>query len=224
MFILLFLFLSIAGEPEETYDVEIEVIELSGINVFVDDLKIINNSTIDIDTSADYSAMLSYATIFKEYAKIDNGYGGYEPVSLNNKLNLYGLVNVNRFYKGCDYKSNGFMCSVKNYHYYIKSVAYVDQNELEVRIELYDKFGVLLQAATKRTYRKEIFIKQVDASKTEERGISVGPTGLGASTRTTEHLEKESLPLKYSINHKLLNKHIQEAFMYLWLATKFKKE
>ena len=49
---------------------------------FVDDLKIINNSTIDVDTSADYSAMLSYATIFKEYAKIDNGYGGYEPVSL----------------------------------------------------------------------------------------------------------------------------------------------
>ena len=34
MFILLFLFLSIAGEPEETYDMEIEVVELSGINVF----------------------------------------------------------------------------------------------------------------------------------------------------------------------------------------------
>lgn len=224
MFVLLFFISSLAGEPKDIVDMEIEVVENSGINVFVDDLKIINKSDIKLDTSADHSAMLSYANIFKDYAKIDNGYGGHEPVSLNSKINLYGLININKFYENCNYKTNGFNCSIENDHFYIKSIAFIDRNELEIRVELYDNFGVLLQSATKRTYRKEIFIRQKESTRIDERGFGVGATGIGASTRTIEHSEKESLPLKYSINHRLLNKYIQETFMYLWLATKFKKE
>ena len=115
----------------------------------------------------------------------------------------------------------------------METIISVDENELNVKMMIYDSDLQVVALGTKTSKRKVEWIRQESSSSSNLSSSNVnipnvctqqscGQSGINSVNISTNNKDKEELPLKFEIPHKLLEKHIHQASMGLWLSFKIK--
>ena len=237
----LFCGLLFAQEPNDIEVGEYIVVEAHrDIEVYVAPIEVIISTNIEnIEAEVDNSSAFSYSSMYSHNAKVSTGRGSYEPVGLNHgKIKVYGEDTIIYPWDNCNYKIKPLACSIQNSHYYIETTVHVDDNELVVRAMMFDTDAQVIAIGTSRDRRIIKWIKQQEIQQQQTfNNQQIGPgiqqncnqvscipgqaPILGNPTTTiTTNKPKEELPLEWSIPHRLLNKHIQQAMLLMWASTK----
>jgi len=242
---LLFLMSALLGaEPADNLvvsDAEIIVEASRDIEVYVAPIEVIIATNLEnIEAETDASSAFAYSSMYSHNAKIRNERGAYEPVELNHdKIKVYSEDTIIYAWDDCNYKLKPLQCSIQNGHYYLETTVHVDDNEVVVRAMLFDSEAQVVAIGTS-TNRKIIkWIKQqeikqqttVYPNQSMQRsqadcssGTSCNRTNIlmpnGPTSQTSVEKPKEELPLKWTIPHRLLNKHVQQAMLLMWCSTR----
>ena len=233
--LMLLMGLAIANEPNAA----IEVVASRDIEVFVSPIEVIVATGLEnIEAEIDESQAFAYSSVYWRNAQIRNERGAYEPVGLNHgKIKVYSEDTILFAWEDCNYKLRPLKCSVQNGHFYLETTVHVDDNELVVRAVLYDQDAQIIAMGTS-TDRK--IIKWIKQQEIRQQTVSQPSNGLqqncqngmvscpvpnvsiqGSGTvQTTIDKPKEELPLKWTIPHRLLNRHVQQAMLLMWASTK----
>ena len=139
MFFMLLTSLLFGQEPDyESVNAEIIVEASKDFELYVSPIQIVNK-TKDIEGDVGKYSAFSYASIHNVNAKVSNGYGGYEPLTLNyDKFKVYNEETIKYAWDNCDYKKDYKKCSYQNGHYFLDTIITIDDNELVVLMMLYD--------------------------------------------------------------------------------------
>lgn len=183
-------------------------------DVYVSPMKFIDQTTSGrVSLNHDRQAPFYYSSKYARMAKVPNGYGGHH--SIKNKyedIRVYNKDTIELAYDGCDYFFEPLKCSVKNGHYYVESIVTFNDDQMVVRVTLYDKDGTIINTSS-RTDEMEInWIKQQEVTTVVTEGRQ------GRQTMT--HYGKEDLPLKWEIPYRLFQQHVQQATLGLWAGIK----
>jgi len=238
---LLFCSLLFAQEPNDIEVGEYIIVEAHrDIEVYVAPIEvIISTNNQNIEAKVDASSAFSYSSMYSHIAKVSTGRGSYEPVGLNHgKIKVYGRDTIAYAWNNCNYRIKPLECSIQNSHYYIKTTVHVDDNELIVRAMMFDADAQIIAVGSSRDRRIIKWIKQQEIQQQQtfnNQQLNQNPqqncnqnscipgtaTILGnPSTTVTTNKPKEELPLEWSIPHRLLNKHVQQAMLLMWASTK----
>ena len=243
--LLFMLGLAIADEPAMT----IEVVASTEIEVYVAPIEVIvSTGNENIEAEIDPTQAFAYSSRYWHNAKVNNERGTYEPVKLNHdRIKVYSEDTIHYAWEDCDYKVKPLACSIQNGHYYIETTVHVDDNELVVRAILFDSEAQVIAMGTS-TNRKIIkWIKQQEIkqqttvypnqTQTPQAQVPVQPncqagttcqpsTNIlipnsgGPTSQTTMEMPKEEPPIRWTIDHMLLNKHVQQAMLLMWCSTR----
>ena len=234
--LLLMLGLAAAEEPTAVMIVEAH----RDIEVYVAPIEVIVATDLEnIEAVVDENAAFAYSSMYRHNAKIENERGAYEPVELNHdKIKVYSEDTIIYAWEDCNYKLKPLKCSIQNSHYYIETTIHIDDNELVVRTMLFDPDAQMIAqgVSTDRKIIKWIKQQEIQQQQTiysqNTQGQSRGncgpnscPTGGAVSSvapmnTVTTTKPKEELPLKWTIPHRLLNKHVQQAMLLMWCSTR----
>lgn len=132
----------------------------------------------------------------------------YDSIRVFNKKTI-------KYYNQCNYIIDPMGCSYENEHYFIETIVTVDDNQLTVRMTMYDPDLQVVNSSIATEEMQVNWIKQQEVTniQTTQRD--------GSKTNLTHHgLEKH--PLKWEIPHHLLEKHIREAASELWLGARIR--
>ena len=237
---LLFCGLLFAQEPKNIEADEYIVVEASrDIEVYVAPIEVIISTNVEnIEAQVDASSAFSYSSAYSHNAKVSTGRGSYEPVGLNHgKIKVYSEDTIVYAWDNCNYKIKPLDCSIQNSHYYIETTVHVDDNELIVRAMMFDPDAQVIAIGTSRDRRIVKWIKQQELQQqqtfynqqVQQVPQNCGPNACapgqapilsGPSSTITTNKPKEELPLEFSIPHRLLNKHVQQAMLLMWASTK----
>lgn len=195
----------------------------------------------NIEAVVDDQAAFAYSSTYAHNAKISNGTGGYEPVSVKyGKIKLYNDRTIKYAWDDCDYIDDGLACSVYNSHFFIETIVTIDDNELVVRSIMYDQDAQVVSSGVARDRRIIRWIKQQEIISqntiynTPQRqgrrscktgtSCSVGGQSSGPVSQLNVTKPLEKMPLKWEIPHKLLDRHIQQAMLLLWTSARIDTE
>ena len=235
--LLLMLGLAVADEPDAT----IEVVASRDIQVYVAPIEVVVSTDVEnIEAEIDPSQAFAYSSLFWPNAKVSNERGIYEPVKLNHdRIYIYSEETIGYVWEDCNYKTKPLKCSMQNGHYYLETTVHVDDNELVVRAILYDPYAQVISMGTS-TDRKIIqWIKQQEIRQQTtvypnqgqvpvqpncpDQATCPNPNILipnGPTSQTTVDKPKEEMPLRWTIDHMLLNKHVHQAMLLMWASTR----
>ena len=233
--LLLMLGLAVAEEPAAEIIVEAH----RDIEVYVAPIEIIVATDVEnIEAEIDENSAFAYSSMYSHNADVKNERGAYEPVGLNHgKIKVYNEDTIVYAWEDCNYKIKPLKCSVQNGHYYLETTIHVDDNEIVVRALLFDSDAQVIAMGTS-TNRKIIrWIKQQEIQQQQtlynqnvqgmqrncgETSCSTtgGSVTTGPMSTVTTTKPKEELPLKWTIPHRLLNKHVQQAMLLMWCSTR----
>ena len=233
--LLLFSITSFASEgdiPLEDADLEIIVEASSKFEVYVASIKY-NIYDDSIEAKVDPSSVFAYSSQHWRMAKVYNGRGGYEPITLNTEgFDVYSEETIEYAWDNCKYSRNPKKCSFQNGHYLLETIITVDENELTVNMMLYDNRMQVVSRGSSSEKKKVRWIEQEESFSSTQTSSSVGvqncmgqpciPSQIQSSQSSINNNPKEELPLKFEIPHRLLNKHIHQASMGLWASLKIK--
>ena len=128
---------------------------------------------------------------------------------------------------------------MQNSHFYLEKTVHVDDNELVVRAILFDPQAQVIAMGTSTDRRVIQWIKQQEirqqttvfpnqtqaevqpncqSGTTCSQGSVLVPGG--PTSQTTIDKPKEEMPLQWIIPHMLLNKHVQQAMLLMWVSTR----
>jgi len=162
-----------------------------------------------IIVSHEKDAPLYYSSMYASSAKMSNGRGGWEKVE---KPRVFGRDTIKYAYPDCNYRREPLDCSIKNGHYYVETIVTFNDDQLIVRAILYNKEGIIVHASSRTDEMIVNWIKQQEVTIVESEGRG------GKQTMT--HYGKEELPLKWEIPYKLLQSHVRQATLGLWVGVK----
>lgn len=233
--LLLMLGLATAEEPSAEIIVEAH----RDIEVYVSPIEVIVATNLEnIEAHVDDTSAFAYSSIYSYNAKIRNERGAYEPVELNHdKIKVYSEDTIVYAWEDCNYKLKPLKCSIENSHYYLETTVHVDDNELVVRAILFDQDAQIVAMGSSRDRKIIKWIKQQEIQQQQTLynqnvqsprrncGTSSCTTSQGATTTSpmstvTTSKPKEEMPLKWTIPHRLLNKHVQQAMLLMWCSTR----
>ena len=235
--LLFMLGLAVADEPAMT----IEVVASTDIEVFVGPIEVVvSTDSENIEAEIDPSQAFAYSSRFWHNAKVKNDRGIYEPVKMHHdRIYIYSEETIQYAWEDCDYKINPLKCSMKNGHYYLETTVHVDDNELVVRAILFDPQAQVISMGTSTDKRVIQWIKQQEIrSQTTvypnqgqmpiqqncQTGTICPPANVivpsGPNAQTTIDKPKEEKPLQWTIPHMLLNKHVHQAMLLMWVSTR----
>ena len=240
-FYFLSLFNSSAGEPgDPKVGMEIVVEAHKDFEVYVAPIKY-NIDDDSIEAFVDPESVFAYSSQHWHMAKIDNGYGGYEPIKLNTDgFRVYSEDTIKYAWDNCNYSRDSKACSFKNNHYLLETTISVDENELVVNMMLYDSSLQVVARGSSSSRKKVKWIKQQASNSSSVSSSNISPQNnctaqsctqpnlnsanlsLNSVNITTNSNDKEELPLKFEVPHRLLDKHIHQASMGLWLSLRIK--
>tara|TARA_R110000851_G_scaffold25240_5_gene72851 strand:- start:5132 stop:5848 length:717 start_codon:yes stop_codon:yes gene_type:complete len=183
----------------------------------------------------DYS-VFGYASMHSRNAQIQNGTGGHEPLSLNhNNFKVYNKDTINYVWDNCNYIRDAKKCSFDNNHYLIETYITIDSNQIVIEIFLYDPELQIIARGSKTSTLETTWIKQQSVQTIEAQeplnvqsqprnciqGDCYPVQGLPAKTIVTDS-PKEEMPLRWEIPHMLLDEHVNQAMLGLWIGVKIK--
>jgi len=239
--LLFMLGLAIAEEPNAT----IEVVGSTDIEVYVAPIEVIVSTNVEnIEAEIDPTQAFAYSSRYWHNAQVKNERGAYEPVTLNHdRIMVYSEDTIEYAWEDCNYKLKPMKCSMKNGHYYLETTVHVDDNELVVRAILFDPYAqvIAMGSSTNRKIIKWIKQQEIRQQTTVYPNQPQGQVQLpqancqsgtscqrpsypippsGPRSQTTLDKPKEEMPLKWTIDHMLLNRHVQQAMLLMWCSTK----
>lgn len=179
-------------------------------DVYVSPMSFIDRATnekITINHEAD--ASLYYSSMYASSAKMNNGHGGYERAE---KPRVFGRDTIKYAYPDCNYRREPLGCSIQNGHYYVETTVTFNDDQMIMRAILYNKEGIIIHTSSRTDEMIVNWIKQQEVTIIESEGR--------AGKQTMTHYGKEELPLKWEIPYKLLQSHVQQAVMGLWVGVK----
>ena len=240
---LLFLLgLAVADEPDAT----IEVVASKDIQVYVAPIEVIVSTNVEnIEAEIDPTQAFAYSSRFWHNAKVKNERGIYEPVKLNHdKIYIYSEETIQYAWEDCNYKLKPMACSMQNGHFYLETTVHVDDNELVVRAILFDTDAQVIAMGTSVDRKIIKWIKQQEIKQQttvypnqnqmpqaqiqpqancQDNTTCSNPNILipnGPTSQTTMEKPLEKMPLRWTIDHMLLNKHVHQAMLLMWASTR----
>ena len=244
--LLFMLGMAFAEEPSMT----MEVVASTDIEVYVGPIEVIVSTDVEnIEAEIDPTQAFAYSSRYWHNAKVKNERGAYEPVKMHHdRIFVYSEETIEYAWENCDYKLKPLKCSMQNGHYYLETTVHVDDNELVVRAILFDPYAqvIAMGSSTNRKIIKWIKQQEIKQQTTVypnqaqmpqvqvpiqpncQAGTTCQPPtnilipngGQGPTSQTTMEMPKEEPPLRWTIDHMLLNKHIQQAMLLMWCSTR----
>ena len=164
-----------------------------------------------IDGEFAFTLSSAYSTSFK----VRNGRGTYSPVLMEfEDVRVYNNKTIKYYYE-CDYRIDPMRCSFENGHFFVETVVTVDDNQLTVRMTMYDPELQVVNSGLSTEEMQVNWIKQQEVTNVQNTARD------GSKTEVT-HYGLEKHPLKWEIPHHLLEKHIREAAAEMWLGAKIR--
>ena len=185
-------------------------------DVYVSQTAIVNQTTSGkVSVDHDRDAPFFYTSKYARLAKAPNGYGGYHGIENNyDDIKVYNKDTIEIAYNNCNYAETPLRCSVINEHRYVETVVTLNDDEMVIRTTLYDSDGTIINSQSRAEAMKINWIRQQEITIVQTEGRS------GKQTMT--HYGKEELPLKWEIPYRLLEHHVQQTMMGLWVGIKIK--
>ena len=223
-------FASEDGTEKDVADLEIIVESSKKLEVYVAPIKY-NIYDESISAKVDPGSVFAYSSQYWKMAKVYNGFGGYEPITLNTEgFNVYSEETIGYVWDNCKYKRDAKGCSFKNGHYLIETTITVGPEELTVNMMMYDENLQVVARGSSFERKKTRWIEQNESFSSTQSSSSIGtqncmgqpciPAQIQSSQTSINNNQKEEAPIKFEIPHRLLNKHIQQAAMGLWVGLK----
>lgn len=164
-----------------------------------------------IDEEMAFTLSSAYSTSFK----VLNNRGTYSPVLMEYEdVRVYNKKTIQYYYK-CNYILDPMKCSFENGHYFVETIVTVDDNQLTVRMTMYDPYLQVVNSGLSTEEMTVNWIKQQEVTNVQTTQRD------GTKTNMT-HYGLERMPLKWEIPHHLLEKHIREAASEMWLGAKIR--
>ncbi len=179
-------------------------------DVYVSPIKFrdrVTNQNIAVHHEVD--APFYYSSLYARNAKMSNGHGGYERVD---KPRVFSKDTIQFAYHNCNYRREPLKCSILNGHYYVETEVTFNDQQMIFRTTLYNKDGTVLNSSTRTDEMIVNWIKQQEVTIVENESRQ--------GKQTITHYGKEELPLKWEIPYKLLQNHVQQSMLGLWLGIK----
>ncbi len=179
-------------------------------DVYVSPMKFTNRVTNqNITLSHEVDAPFYYSSMYARHAKMSNGHGGHEPVD---SPRVFGKHTIEYAYPDCNYRRDPLGCSIKNGHYYVETNVTYNDDQMVFRTILFNKDGTILNTTTRSDEMIVNWIRQQEVTIIENQSRQ--------GKQTITHYGKEELPLKWEIPYNLLQHHVQQSMLGLWLGIK----
>ena len=179
-------------------------------DVYVSPMKFTNRVTNqNITLSHEVDAPFYYSSMYARHAKMSNGHGGHKPVD---NPRVFGKHTIEYAYPDCNYRRDPLGCSIKNGHYYVETNVTYNDDQMVFRTILFNKDGTILNTTTRSDEMIVNWIRQQEVTIIENQSRQ--------GKQTITHYGKEELPLKWEIPYNLLQHHVQQSMLGLWLGIK----
>jgi len=186
------------------------IAQAATFDVYVTPMSFVDRATNEsITITHETDAALYYSSMYASTAKMSNGHGGYERAV---KPRVFGRDTIEYAYPDCNYRREPLGCSIQNGHYYVETIVTFNDDQMIMRAILYSPEGTIIHTASRTDEMIVNWIKQQEVTIIESEGRD------GKQTMT--HYGKEDLPLKWEIPYKLLQTHVQQAVLGLWVGVK----
>ena len=164
-----------------------------------------------IDGEFAFTLSSAYSTSFK----VRNARGTYSPVLMEfDDVRVYNNKTI-KYYYDCNYVLDPMKCAFDNNHFFVETIVTVDDNQLTVRMTMYDPALQVVNSGLSTEEMTVNWIKQQEVTNVQSTARD------GTKTEMT-HYGLERMPLKWEIPHHLLEKHIREAASEMWLGAKIR--
>jgi hypothetical protein len=229
LFLLGCLGLSFAEEPTAS----ITVLAHRELELYVSPIQIRNEAT-EIEAVIGEYSVFGFASMHSRHALAWNGQGGYAPVKLvfPKGFMVYNEDTIDYAWgDNCNYRLNAKKCSYQNNHYLLETHVTVDKHQVVVEMFLYNPELQIVARGEKTSNLKTTWVKQQEVNtdttvypqQQQQMDCSVVPCitqNQQPSQTIAISKPKEELPLKWEIPHKLLNSHVEQASLSLWIGAK----
>lgn len=169
----------------------------------------------NIEQVIDGEFAFTLSSAYSESFKVRNERGTYSPVLMEfEDVRVYNNKTIKYYYK-CDYRLDPMKCAYDNNHFFVETVITVDDNQLTVRMTMYDPQLQVVNSGLSTEEMEVNWIKQQEVTNMQQTARD------GSKTNMT-HYGLEKHPLKWEIPHHLLEKHIREAAAEMWLGAKIR--
>jgi hypothetical protein len=196
---------------------------------------LVKNAASEIEAVIGDYSVFGYASMYSRLAQIDNGTGGHKP--MDEDFKVYNEDTIKYVWDNCDYIKDAKKCAFNNDHYLVETYITVDANQIVVEMFLYDSGLQIISRGSETSNLKVSWIKQQAIQTTQTQTLSdvqqqprncmqgdCYPVQPQQSNTTIIDSPKEEMPIRWEIPHKLLDGHIQQATMKMWLGTKLSND
>ena len=172
--------------------------------VYTAPVQVNRNGTLIVNEFGDRISF-SLACRHIRLAMVKSDYG-WEYIGNSDYFSVWNKDTIRRKFKNCDYENDGYGCSIKNKHYYVRATVDLREDQGVISFELYDPRGQLINSSYSTNTKGIVWIKQQE--------VTVFEGGF--------HLPKEELPLKWEIPYRMFREDFEQASMKLWAGIKLK--
>ncbi|MBK26096.1 MAG: hypothetical protein CME70_19015 [Halobacteriovorax sp.] len=193
---LIFLSFSLLSSHAEDVDMSIVVSDVRSSEVYVAPIKVIDMSQ-DADVDIDVNSVFGLASMHSRLAK------GVNPI------NVYNRDTISYIWEGCDYTLNAKQCTYDNGHYLLETTITLSDNQFTIEMLLYNNMLQVISRGSWSDASTIRWIKQQQMTAYHDY-----------RNNTIIDRPKEELPLKWVIPKQLLQKHLYQASLGLWVGAK----
>jgi len=186
------------------------------LDFYVAPIRVFNRTeTKVIEHVIDQEFAFTMSSAYSESFKVRNERGTYSPVLMEfEDVRVFNKKTIKYHYK-CNYVLDPMKCAYDNKHFFVETVVTVDDNQLTVRMTMYDPQLQVVNSGLSTEEMEVNWIKQQEVTNVEKTARD------GTKTNMT-HYGLEKHPLKWEIPHHLLERHIREAAAEMWLGAKIR--
>jgi len=186
------------------------------LDFYVAPIKVLNRTeTKVIEQVIDQEFAFTLSSAYSESFKVRNERGTYSPVLMEfEDVRVFNKKTIKYHYK-CNYVLDAMKCAYDNKHFFVETVVTVDDNQLTVRMTMYDPQLQVVNSGLSTEEMEVNWIKQQEVT-------NVQTTARDGTKTDMTHYGLERMPLKHEIPHHLLEKHIREAASEMWLGAKIR--
>lgn len=170
--------------------------------------------TKQIESEIDHEFAFTLSSAYSTSFKVSNDRGTYSPVLMvYDDVLVYNNKTIRYYHGSCDYRLDPMKCAHENGQFFIETIVTVDDNQLTVRMTMYDP---QLQVVNSSLSTEEMVVNWIK----QQEVTNIQTTQRDGTKTDLTHYGLEKHPLKWEIPHHLLEKHIREAATELWLGAK----
>ena len=155
-------------------------------------------------------SVFGYASAHWRNAKVKNERGVWESINIDNTVKVYDKDTIKYAWDNCDYSVDAKACAFENNHMLLETFVTVDDHQIVVNMQLFGPDMILINQSTYTSQSKINWIRQQETTVIQQQGMM--------GSQTMIHQPKEELPLKWLVPTNLMNKHIHQASLSLWVG------